>query len=138
MPTFKLLPIETPAAAVRSIYVLEIDGSSPYAEFYGKMKKAGKKSDLRKIEILLDELALGKSLPANACKPLRGVPEADGWKEFELRKNQLRVYFFLIPPDDNVIVIGELKKGNKQQTHTIEAFRGIKAAYRTFYQSEEE
>ncbi|MEM9524959.1 MAG: hypothetical protein AAGA31_00050 [Bacteroidota bacterium] len=138
MPTFNLLPLEVPARAVKSIYVLEVDGASPFADFAGKMKKAGKKSDLSKIEVLLEELALGRTLPNNACKPLRGVPKDDNWQEFELRKNQLRVYFFLIPPDDNVIVVGEFKKGNKQQIQTIAEFRRLKAAFKIFYQSKEE
>jgi hypothetical protein len=50
----------------------------------------------------------------------------------------LRVYFFLIPPDDNVIIVGEFKKGNKQQSNTIDRFRELKTAFKTFYQSKEE
>jgi|GEM_PF-5943662 hypothetical protein len=58
MPTFKLLPVEVPARSAKSIYALEIDGTSPYEDFIGKMKKAGKKADLSKLGILLDQLAL--------------------------------------------------------------------------------
>ncbi|MEO0732894.1 MAG: hypothetical protein AAFZ52_08670 [Bacteroidota bacterium] len=139
MPSFRLLPLEVPARAVRSVSVLEVDGKAPFRDFAGRMRKAGKKADLRKIDALLDDLALGRTLPPNACKPLnRGTKEADDWQEFELRKNQLRVYFFLIPPDNSIVVIGEFKKGNKQQTAAIAEFRRLKEAFKTHYENEEE
>lgn len=104
------------------------------------MRKAGKKRELRQFDALLEDLALGYDLPPNACKPLREVTAEDEWQEFELKKKDLRSYFFLLPPDGNVIVLGELKKGRKQQKETIREFRALKAAYRTYLlsQSEEE
>lgn len=140
MPTFRLIPIEQPVRAVNKVFVLEVDGKSPYLNFVSKMRKAGKKRELRQFDALLEDLALGYDLPPNACKPLREVTAEDEWQEFELKKKDLRSYFFLLPPDGNVIVLGELKKGRKQQKETIREFRALKAAYRTYLlsQSEEE
>lgn len=130
MPTFRLIQIEQPLRAVKKVFVLEIDGKAAYFDFVARMRKAGKKKELSQFDALLEDLALGYDLPPNACKPLREVSANDDWKEFELKKKDLRSYFFLLPPDGNVIVLGELKKGNKQQLQTIREFRKLKAAYR--------
>lgn len=102
------------------------------------MLKAGKKKELGQFDALLEDLALGYDLPPNACKPLRGVAADDNWQEFELKKKSLRSYFFLLPPDGNVIVLGELKKGNKEQKQMISEFRALKAAYRAYLSQNEE
>lgn len=133
MPTFALREVEINVRAVRRVFVLEVDGKSPYDDFVKRMIKAGNRKDLSKISILLDDYAMGKDLPPNANKPLNGVAQDDEWKEFELRKNQLRVYYFLVPPDDNIVVLGEFKKGNKGQRNTIEEFRQLKKAFKIFY-----
>ena len=138
MSKFRLIPLEQPLNATKQVYILEVDGKSPYLDFLKKMHKFGKKKEVNFFSALLEDLALGYDLPPNACKPLRGVPQDDDWKEFELKKKDLRSYFFLLPPDGNVIVLGELKKGDKQQLQTISEFRVLKSAYRTYLAQNEE
>lgn len=136
MPIFTLRELEIDVKKVRRIFLLEVDGKSPFADFEKRMTKAGKRNDLSKIGVLLEDLALGLDLPNNANAPLRGVDHEDEWKEYELRKNQLRVYYFLIPPNSNVIVLGEFKKAkkdNKEQKETIAEFRRLKQAFKLFY-----
>ncbi len=113
--------------------MLEVDGRLPLEVYRKRMKKAGNLADLEKIDALLEDCAMGKDLPPNAHSPLRDVPHEDQWKEFEFKKNQLRVYYFLIPPDNNVVVLGEFKKGNKGQRETIAEFRRLKAAFKEYY-----
>lgn len=133
MPTFALKKMELPITASVEVCWLEIDGSAPFQDFTASMEKSGKRSDLVKLSVLFEEIAHGRQLPRNAIKELKGVPAEDDWREYELRKNQLRVYFFLIPPDNNVVVMGEFKKKDKEQRKNITKFREIKAAFKAAY-----
>ena len=133
MPTFALKRMELPVTAQIGVSWLEIDGVAPFEAFTTSMQKSGKKGDLVKLSVLFEEMAHGRQIPPNALKELRGVPVDDDWREYELRKNQLRVYFFLIPPDNNVVVMGEFKKKDKEQRKNIKKFREIKAAFKAAY-----
>jgi len=133
MPTFVLKEMDLPVTAQVKVCWLEIDGSSPYAAFEKRMLKSGNQRDLNKLAVLFEAIAHGEQIPKNALKELKGVPSEDDWREYELRKNQLRVYYFLIPPDNTVVVMGEFKKGEKQQKKNIKKFREIKAAFKTAY-----
>lgn len=124
--------------AIRPVYFLEIDGKVPFEQFTQDAQKAGRRGDIVKILGLLDQIAQGHELPPNANRELREVAAEDKWREFELRKNQTRVYYFVLPPDGRVVVLGEVKKEAKQQRATIARFRSMKAAYKRFVQKNEE
>ncbi|NJC27859.1 hypothetical protein [Neolewinella antarctica] len=133
MPTFALCKVELPIHAPVSVYWLEVDGRAPYLTFEKKMLKAGNKKELSRLAVYLEELAYGRSLPNNAIKELRGVPAEDTWREFELRVKQLRLYYFLLPPDGRVIVLGQIKKGDKEQAKAIAELRQLKAGFKAAY-----
>lgn len=69
----------------------------------------------------------------NAQKPVKGRPADDEWEEWELRQKEVRVYYFLIPPDKKIIVVGEFKKGTKEQQKTIREFQKLKQEFKTAY-----
>lgn len=80
MPEFSLQKVDFPVQAVRKTYLLLVDGKSPFAKFEKTMRKAGKTRDLQKVAGLLQSFALGKEIPPNACKELRGVSAEDDWR----------------------------------------------------------
>ena len=133
MPDFSLIPLDLPEGARRRLLLLEVDGKVPYAVFEKEMSKSGKRKEMQKISVLFDEIAMGRDVPPNAIKPIKGRLSNDNWEEFELRKNQVRVYFFVIPPDGNIIVLGEFKKNDKQQRKTIGYFQELKQQFKEFY-----
>jgi len=136
MNTFALHQIEMPVRAVRRVMELEVDGRTLFQDFRKRMIKSGNRKELGLIDGLLEDFAMGLELPPNANKALRGVSSDDDWKEFELKKKELRVYYFLIPPDDSVIILGEFKKSAKEQRNTIVEFRDLKAAFKKYYISQ--
>ena len=135
MPTFVLRQVDFDLGNSRRVYLLEINGKTPYQQFQQKMVKSGNQSDLQKLDASLDFWARGNDLPPNTQKFLKGS-ESSEWREFELRKNQLRLYCFTIPPQDAVVVLGEIKKGAKGQRETIAKFRRIKQEFRQHYPSQ--
>ena len=135
MPVFDLVPVEIPGPSSRKVFLLEIDGDIPYGDFEKKMNKAGKRKELASIRVYFQRLANGQPIPPNSIKPLKGGIDNDDWKEFELRQKSLRVYFFVIPPDGNIIVMGEYKKSAKDQRNIIARFQEIKMAFKEHYQS---
>lgn len=107
-----------------------------YPTFEEAMRKAGKRKELDILAARFESLALGDSLPPNAIKPIKGRPSDDDWEEFELRNKSLRVYLFVKPPNGNIIVMGEYKKGAKDQRKTISEFQQLKQAFKAQYLSE--
>lgn len=135
MAEFKLIPVETSEEASQKIYLLEIDGETPFINFEKKMRRAGMRRELAKIREHFESLASGLLVPPNSIKTIKGKQTEDDWKEFELRQKSLRVYFFIIPPDGKVVVLGEYKKGSKEQRKTIERFQYLKSEFKLFYQN---
>lgn len=136
MPVFDLVPVLFPLPVVREISFLKVDGKVLYPTFEEAMRKAGKRKELDILAARFESLALGDSLPPNAIKPIKGRPSDDDWEEFELRNKSLRVYLFVKPPNGNIIVMGEYKKGAKDQRKTISEFQQLKQAFKAQYLSE--
>lgn len=130
MPVFTLRFFESTPNALRRVALLEIDGKAPYFDFVTKMKKSGKKKEIDRINTIITELMVGDELPPNTIKEIKGRPSNDDWKEFELRHKRLRVYFFLVPPDGNIVVMGEYKKDEKTQRKTVKSFQELKQLFK--------
>jgi len=130
VPVFTLRYFESIPGAIKRIAVLEIDGKAPYQDFAIKMSKSGNRKEFDRLKAAIDELMLGNRLPPNKVKEIREKTTDDGWKEFELRHKRLRIYYFLVPPDGNIIVMGEYKKSDKAQRKTIRSFQEIKQLFK--------
>jgi hypothetical protein len=133
MPVFDLVPVLFSFPVEREVSFLTVDGKALYPAFEKTMRKAGKRKELDLLAARFESLALGESLPPNAIKPIKGRPAGDDWEEFELRNKSLRVYLFVKPPNGNIIVMGEYKKGAKDQRKTIAEFQELKQAFKAQY-----
>lgn len=94
------------------------------------MKQAGRRKELITLQTWLAEIAAGRSLPPKRYKKLRDQSAEDEWTEYELRVGRMRVYLFHYPPRYRVIVLGEIKKSDKQQRKSIKHLRNVKEQYR--------
>lgn len=133
MPVFDLIPVLFSFPVEREVSFLKIDGKAHYLAFEKSMRKAGRRKELDLLAARFESLALGEPLPPNAINPIKGRPSDDDWEEFELRNKSIRVYLFVKPPNGNIIVMGEYKKGAKDQRKTIAEFQQIKQAFKTQY-----
>lgn len=141
MSTFTLHPLELSEHAPIEVCYLQIGNRTPLLDFQKMAERSGLKKDLIKLSVYLRSIAFEAPLPKKLHKELRDVPAEDDWREYELKQGRLRLYYFLIPPDKSAVILGELKKGDKDQRKTIARFRKIKEEFKEWYlanQNEEE
>jgi hypothetical protein len=141
MPDYKLIPVPLPPDVSGKISILEINGRRPYEKFVKKAKKSGLTKQVDSVFAALVSMAKGLKLPPKLAKPLSGKPADDDWQEFRIRKDPLRSYIFVIPPDNHVIVFGEIKKDPKKaggQDEIIANLQAEKQAFKAWYLAQKE
>jgi len=106
-------------------YKLTVDGNCEFDEFVNEIKHEGNLvSQLRKIQIRMQEIAEGKVLPKEKFKDI--TPKKEIVKENEIKTRDLRVYLFHRVNTGKVIVCGGKKSTQKSD---IRHFRNLKKAY---------
>lgn len=141
MPDYKLIPVALPPGVPGKISILEINGRSPYKKFVKKAMKSGLTKQIDSINTTLINMAKGIQLPTKLAMPLSGKPADDDWEEYRIRKDPLRSYIFVIPPDNHVIVYGEIKKNPKKaggQDEIITNLQAEKQVFKAWYLAQKE
>ena len=124
MYSFALLKI-TEIVGKLSFYKLSINGKCEFDQFEREIQKDGNlKKELIKIQTRLQELAEGKQLPPFKFKDI--TPKGELVKEYEIKSDHLRVYFFFESNEGRVIVCAGKKN---TQSKDIAHFQKIKKAY---------
>jgi len=108
-----------------SFYKLSIDGKCEFDQFEKEIQKDGNlKRELLKIQTRLQEVAEGKTLPPNKFKDI--TPKGELVKEYEIKSDHLRVYFFFESDEGRIIICGGKKT---TQSKDIAHFQKIKKTY---------
>jgi len=106
-------------------YKLSVNGKCEFDLFEKEIQKDGNlKRELLKIQTRLQEIAEGKILPPNKFKDI--TPKGEMVKEYEVKSDHLRVYFFFESNTDRIIICGGKKT---TQSKDIAHFQKIKKAY---------
>jgi len=130
MPNFALLCIEgLPPHPVEPFFKLLENEKCLYDDFWKEMGKSGNQSkSLDKIQSIIVRISLGEKVPPDWFKELKHRESDDPHKDYEVKADRLRVYLFQ-DDEGKIIVLGELKKGSKEQSKSIAKMREIKLAY---------
>lgn len=129
MTNFTLKLIEIPNTS-DFVYKLLIDDNCPLDDFWKEIEELGNfQKELDKIQTIITFLAQDVRLPSKQFQELKHRSKDDKHKDFEIRTKRLRVYLFQEEETGKIIVLGELKKGNKTQKKAIAKMRKIKLAY---------
>ena len=131
MSTFALKLVEfLPPNLQNNFQQLVIDDNCPSDDFFASMENSGNQAkNVEKLQTIILQIARGIRVPPNWCKELKHRDKKDSYPDFELRANQLRLYFFEDEEEGKIIVLGELKKGKKTQNKAIKKMRKIKLEY---------
>lgn len=131
MPKFAVERIDgLPPHPVDPFFKLIVDGNCYFDEFCKKMEKSGnQRQALEKLQAIMAEICLGRRVPAKWFQELKHRDKNDPYPDFEIRSKQLRLYLFEDEENGKIIVLGELKKGNKTQSKAIRKMREMKLAY---------
>ncbi len=119
-----------PPHPLSPIYKLRVDGRCHFDEFWEEMEKTGSQNKaLEKMQAIMVQLCQGQRLPTTWFQELKHRGKNDPYPDFEIRSKRLRLYLFEDENTGKIIVLGELKKGNKTQDKAIKKMREIKLAY---------
>lgn len=124
MPNFALIIING-IVGNNNFYKLSINDRCKFDEFITEINQDGNlKKELLKIQTLMQDIVDGKTLPEKKFRELK-ASKNDTIKDFEIKTQHLRVYFF---KDENnrIVVLGGKKTTQKLD---INRLREIKKAY---------
>jgi putative component of toxin-antitoxin plasmid stabilization module len=122
MNKFALIEVNAVKGKIK-FFKLDIDGHCPFDEFIERIQNEGNlKKYLPAVFSIMDQIANLQLLPQGKFKDI--TPKNDPVKEYEIKKNELRIY--LIKSDGHIIILGG-KKGNQKKD--IARFRSIKKEY---------
>ena len=109
---------------VKNLFKLELNGKCFFDDFLDmNPKKVGnKKKIIEELDAYLTLLIEGAELPPSKIKPI-------GSNEFEIRIKRTRIYLFIDPPNDHIVVLGHYNKRDDDQQDYIDKFRNIKVRY---------
>lgn len=124
MSTFALKKIEQVKGKI-NFYKLEIDGKCEFNEFCEALENAGERKALNTIYATMDSVANLKLLPRTKFRELKGRRTSDKVKDYEIKKDAIRIYLF---KDDkgNIVVFGGSKNNQKED---IARLRRLKEEY---------
>jgi hypothetical protein len=108
-----------------SFYRLEIDGRCEFNDFCNELEMTGKTNVLATILAIMDSVANLQFLPKTKYRELKGRLKSDKVKDFEVKKDEYRVYLFKID-DGNIVAFGGYKKDQKED---IKRLRRIKSEF---------
>lgn len=124
MPNFALKHIEQ-IKGIMNFYHLEVDGHIQFLEMEKELEEdGGYESELRKIPVLMQQVAEGRTLAQTRFKDI--TPKKESVKEYEIKTTNLRCYLFHDKPHGRVVVFLGRKTSQKKD---IKRFRNIKAQY---------
>ncbi|MCU0472505.1 MAG: hypothetical protein MUC93_03930 [Bacteroidales bacterium] len=124
MHTFALIRIEQVKGKI-NFYKLEIDGKCEFNEFCEALENADEKKALNTIYATMDSVANLKFLPRTKFRELKGRRTSDKVKDYEIKKDAIRIYLF---KDDKgyIVVFGGSKNNQKED---IARLRRLKVEY---------
>lgn len=124
MPRFALKKIEQVKGRI-NFYKLEVDGRSEFNEFCEALENANERKVLNTIYATMDSVANLKYLPKTKFRQLKGRKTSDKVKDYEIKKDTIRIYLF---KDDkgNIVVFSGTKNDQKED---IAKMRRIKEEY---------
>lgn len=124
MHTFVLIKIDQVKGKI-NFYKLEIDGECEFDEFCAAIEKADRSKILITIYAIMDSVANLSLLPKTKFRELKGRKASDKVKDYEIKKDAIRIYLF---KDDkgNIVVFGGSKNNQKDD---IARLRRLKEEY---------
>ena len=95
---------------VKKLFKIIINGKCPFDDFFNTTPKTTNNLNkiFEEITAILTLLIEGHDIPPNKRHPI-------GDNEFEIRVNRSRLYYFYIPPLNNIIVLGHFNKRSEDQ-----------------------
>ena len=124
MRKFALIKIEQVKGKINFLK-LEIDGKCEFDEFCEALESTEERKVLISIYAIMDSVANLNLLPKTKFRELKGRRTSDKIKDYEIKKDTIRVYLF---KDDagNIVVFGSSKKIQKED---IARLRRLKEEY---------
>jgi hypothetical protein len=124
MPRFALKKIDQVKGKI-NFYTLEVDGRSEFSEFCEKLENTNEHKLLNTIYATMDSVSNLKYLPKTKYRELKGRKKSDKVKDYEIKKDAIRIYLF---KDDkgNIVVFNGSKNDQKED---IARMRRIKEEY---------
>ena len=124
MHIFALIRIDQVKGKI-NFYKLEIDGECEFDEFCAALENTGESKVLNTIYATMDSVANLKLLPRTKFRELKGRRTSDKVKDYEIKKDAIRIYLF---KDDkgNIVVFGGSKNNQKED---IARLRRLKEEY---------
>jgi hypothetical protein len=96
-----------------SFFKLEVDGKCEFDEFCKMMEGTGKRKELSSMLAIMDSAANLRIMPKTRYRELKGRKKADKTKDYEVKKDEFRIYLFKID-EGNVVVFGSFKSKQKE------------------------
>lgn len=132
MHDFRLIGFEEVYGLFR-FYKLVKDNNCQYNDFETIINKEGTyATELNRAKAIMEDFANKKSLPITKLRPLTQDRD-EKYKEYEIKTENLRVYFFILPGRGDIVVLGGKKTKQKKD---IKIFRKIKNEYLNFLNSQ--
>lgn len=124
MHIFALKKIEQVKGKI-DFYKLEIDGKCEFENFCESVEGKEEEKSLRSIYAIMDSVANLKYIPKTKYRELKGRKKSDKIKDFEIKKDDIRVYLFKAE-EGHIVVTAGYKKDQKKE---ISRLRRIKSEY---------
>jgi len=129
MHTFALKRIEQVKGKI-NFFKLEIDGKCDFDDFCKSFVSPEEKKVLAVIYATMDSVANLKFLPKTKYRELKGRRKSDKIKDFEIKKDDIRVYLFK-DKTGQIVVFAGCKNDQKDD---IARLRRIKSEYINSFQ----
>jgi len=128
MQDFRLLDIEEIQGLFR-FYKLVKNSICQFDDFESLINNEGTyATELNRAKAIMEDFANKLSLPITKLRPLT-QDRNEKFKEYEIKTENLRVYFFILPGRGDIVVLGGKKTKQKKD---IKIFRKIKNEYLKF------
>jgi hypothetical protein len=127
MPNFALKKIDQVKGPIE-FYELIVNGRNEVDEFFKELKQNGRQKHINKIYSLMDVISNGFRLPPTKHNFLQGKDKGDIFHEWEIKYEELRLYYFDLE-DDKIVVFGAYKNKKKAQSADVKKLRALKLHY---------
>lgn len=124
MHTFALIRIDQVKGKIK-FYKLEIDGECEFDEFCEALENTDERKVLNTIYATMDSVANLSLLPKTKFRELKRRKASDKVKDYEIKKDAIRVYLFK-DERGNIVVFGGSKNNQKED---IARLRRLKEEY---------
>ncbi len=124
MRKFALIRIEQVKGKLQ-FFKLQTDGICEFDQFCESLERTGNKKQLSTIYAIMDLVANLHYMPKSKYRELKGRRKSDKVKDFEIKKDDIRIYLFK-DQSGNIVVFGGFKRN---QTEDITRLRRIKSEF---------